>query len=255
MQFPIKLLVTGNNGAGKDTFAATAEKPLLLLHLDCVGAERPYYAASKSVGDIQSYVIGNNHFGEEVKIRYRDLVAKDGGAIRVEYWRSDDLREPWVAGHFETRLRMLRDETWKTVVIGSLSALTIEALSYEEFVSNSETKDQRQWYQACTKFLERVIVSSGALLCNVIMLCHIQLRDVADEGVIYRLPQAPGRLATNIGQFFSEIVRVYVEDDEHGNPVHLLQTRQSGKHIAKNHVNAPNPCEPTWKAFWSNSED
>jgi len=239
----------GETGVGKDTFAATFPKPMLVWHLDGHGQEMPYLKSAQHVGEIQNYVMGQN------SVNYRDIVAKDGGAIRIEYFSSDNPLQPMVSNALEIRMTNFTKEqnNWKTLVCGSLSSAALESRLYEQFVMNPQFKDPRKWYGAATEYVERLVMMQKALTCNVIFICHVgrSMDDVGGEMLF--TPDLPGRLSYSAGRYFNEMYRLFIWRDPNSGAGHrYLQTDGDGRHQAKTHIDAPNPCgpSPTYENLW-----
>lgn len=246
-RLPLHVLLMGESGAGKDTFAATFPKPMLVWHLDGYGQEMPYMKGAQSVGELQQYSLGN------ISVTYRDIMKEDG-PIRVEYFSSDDPMLPNVANVLSARMSAFQYEkaNWQTLVCGSLSSVALEGRLYEQFVLNPQFKDPRKWYGAATEYVERLIVLQKALPINVVFICHIGRDKDEVNGEFVFTPDLPGRLSYSAGRYFNEIYRLYIQRDANGVPVRCLQTDGDGRYISKTHINAPNPCWPNYEQLWSN---
>lgn len=251
---PIHVLLMGESGIGKDTFAATFPKPMLVMHLDGFGQELPYIDEAVSVSDLLEYSIGN------IKIRYRDIQRKDG-FVRVEYYSSDDPEKPSVSAALAARIRFLAgDTTWQTLCCGSLSSAALEGRLYEQFVVNPSYKDPRKWYGAATEYVERLIMMQKALPYNVVFMCHVgKDRDEMDGSLVYT-PDLPGRLSYSAARYFNEMYRIYVPyqdgkpliDQQTGKTMRFLQTDHDGRYQSKTHIKAPSPCYPHYESLWQN---
>ncbi len=70
---PIHVLIYGDTGTGKSTFAATfrAAGNVLVWCFDAHGKDLPYHKGAKKVGELQTYEIGGQH--GSVPITYRDV--------------------------------------------------------------------------------------------------------------------------------------------------------------------------------------
>jgi len=238
----------GESGSGKDTFAATWPKPLLLWHLDGYGQDMPYQKGAQSVGEIQKMQMQN------FQIPYRDIVAADGGFVRVEYYSSESAQYPYVSQVLELRMQTFAQEQaqWATLCCGSLSSAALENRLYEQFVLNPHYKDPRKWYGAATEYLERLIFGQKALTCNVVFMCHIG-KDKDEVGGEYLFtPDLPGRLSYAAGRYFNEMYRTFVTRDANGNPSYVLQTGNDGRYQCKTHIDAPMLCWPTYESLWVN---
>jgi len=245
---PIHVLCTGESGAGKDTFGNTFPGPRLVWHLDGHGQDAPYMKHAQSIGELQEWAMG------ACKIQYRDIIGWDGLPTRIEYYSSDNPTLPDVAVVLETRMGMFYAEqgSWKTLLCGSLSSAALEGRLYEQFVMNPQFKDPRKWYGAATEYVERLIHMQKALTCNVMFMCHIgRTQDELGGELLYTV-DLPGRLSWGAGRYFSEILRVYIQRDASGTAQRVLQTDGDGRYLAKNHIDADNPCWPVYESLWSN---
>ena len=248
-RIPLHLLLMGESGAGKDTFASTWPKPMMVWHLDGHGQDAPYMKKAKEVGELQRYQLGS------YSIEYRDVVAADGGFIRIEYYSSENPTYPQVSQALESRMSAFSKEQagWKTLVVGSLSSASLEARLTEQFVMNPQFKDPRKWYGSATEYVERLIFMQKALTCNVIFICHVS-RDKDEVGGEFLFgPDLPGRLSYAAGRFFNETYRVYIQrNPETGEAHRVMQTDGDGRYQCKTHVEAPNPCYPAYESLWEN---
>lgn len=241
-------LLCGESGVGKDTFATTWPKPMLVWHLDGYGQEMPYMKGALEVGELQSYQLGTSN----LQIPYRDIVRADG-IVRVEYYASDNIEFPDASQVLSARMSYLRNEPgWKTLVCGSLSSIALEGRLYEQFVLNPQYKDPRKWYGAATEYVERVIAMQKALPFNVVFICHIgkQMDEVAGEMLF--TPDLPGRLSYGAARYFNEVYRMFVKVNEQGQRVRYLQTDNDGRYQAKTHIDAEAfVADPSYEKLWS----
>lgn len=253
-RIPLHILLMGETGAGKDTFAATFPKPMLVWHLDGHGQDGPYLnnkliGRAKQVGELQNYVMGG------YSINYRDIIAADGGVVRIEYFSSNDPMQANMSDVLESRMSNFTSEQhqWKTLVCGSLSSAALENRLREQFVLNPHFKDPRKWYGAATEYVERLVTMQKALTCNVIFICHIgrQMDDVGGEMLF--TPDLPGRLSWGAGRSFPEMYRLYIHrDPTTAATQRVVQTDGDGRYQAKTHIDAPNPCYPHYESLWEN---
>lgn len=249
----IHVLLQGESGSGKDTFAATFPPPRLVWHLDGYGQDMPYVnntimGKAQQVGEMQNWVIAAN-----LSVKYRDIIAADGGFTRVEYYSSDNPLAANVSELLETRAGLFAREqaAWKTLICGSLSSVALEARLSEQFVFNPQYKDPRKWYGAATESVERLIAMQKALSCNVVFICHIGKSQDDIGGEFLFGPDLPGRLSYSAGRYFNEMYRLYIMRDQAGVAHRALQTDGDGRYQCKTHVNAPNPCYPSYEALWT----
>jgi len=248
----IHVLLTGETGVGKDTFAATFPGPRLVWHLDGFGQEMPYMIGAQSVGEVSQYVLG------AYTIMFRDIVASDGQVTRVEYYSSDSPTMPNISSVLEGRMAYFSQEqdNWKTLICGSLSSAALEGRLMEQFVLNPQFKDPRKWYGAATEYVERLIHSQKSLRINVVFICHIgrSMDDVGGEMLF--TPDLPGRLSYSAGRYFNEMYRIFIWRDESGKAHRWLQTDSDGRFQCKTHISADNPMgpNPVYSMLWQNWE-
>lgn len=251
---PIHVLLQGESGHGKDTFAATFPAPRLVLHLDGTGKETPYIdnlilGKAQQVGEIQEYQLGGS------LIKYRDVVDAVGEVTRIEYYSSDNPTMPNMSLALETRMSFFTQEqgSWATLICGTLGSAAVESRYYEQFVLNPQFKDPRKWYGAATEYVERLIFMQKALLkCNVVFTCHIGQNKNEVGGEILFTPDLPGRLSYGAGRYFSEMYRIFIWRDQEGRALRWLQTDGDGRYQCQTHIRAPNPIgpDPTYGKLW-----
>ncbi len=259
---PLHILLMGESGAGKDTFAATFPPPRLVWHLDGFGQEMPYMAnkllatpgnqfgQAQQIGELQNWVISQN-----MSVPLRDVVDAQGGFTRIEYYSSDNPKFPNVSETLELRMSMFAKEqaNWKTLICGSLSSAALESRLMEQWILNPSYKDPRKWYGAATEYVERLVSMQKALTCNVIFICHVN-REKDDVGGEFLFgPDLPGRLSYSAGRYFNEMYRVWIHrNPQTGEANRVVQTDGDGRFQCKTHINAPNPCYPSYEALWAN---
>ena len=246
---PLHLLLMGESGVGKDSFAATWPKPMLVWHLDGYGQEMPYMKGAISVSEIQQYQLG----ASGLMIPYRDIVRPDG-FVRIEYYSSDNPEMPNAVAMLTARMSYFASEVsqWCTLAVGSLSSISLEARLYEQFVLNPQYKDPRKWFGAATDCLERLIALQKGFPINVVMMCHVARQMDEVDGAMLYTPDLPGRLSYGAARYFNEMYRMYVAKLPDGKTQRSLQTDNDGKYQAKTHIDAPSPCWPTYDSLWAN---
>jgi hypothetical protein len=245
-------LLMGQSGVGKDTFAATWPGPINVWHLDGIGQDMPYInnkvlGRAKSVSDFLEYRLG------DAVIQYRDIVMANDKFVRVEYFSSDNPTYPNAAPILEARMSHFSQEqnSWGTLVCGSLSSAALESRLNEQFVLNPAYKDPRKWYGAATEFVERLIMMQKSLRCNVVFICHVNKDKDEVGGELVYGPDLPGRLSWGAARYFNEVYHLYVMTGENGERARCLQTEHDGRYISKTHIDAPNPCYPSYASLWT----
>lgn len=248
--YPAKILIYGNPGAKKSTFAATAQKPLLVSLFDPIGKDMPYMRAGRP----QPLQV------DEAGLPYREVFhrKKDEVIIRVEYFHDRNVKDANQAYAFERyldRLDTLEEEIcagqWASYCLDSLSTYQLACFHYNKYKKNpraksGEQQDARQWYGAVAAEAQEIVNTRMAWLpIPVIFLAHVSTRE--HKELLTFLPDAPGQTShpNRLPAAFTEVW--YADVDENGH--HWLQTQLSDTHLATTQVNAPNPMEPHWKAF------
>ena len=251
---PKHWLLYSDSGAGKSTMAATFPKPMLVWMFDPFGKDEPYLRGSQSVGDLQTYPLNIGGIGE-AQIVYRDVQHVDG-LLRIEYYHDVNIKQPTAYMRFQTRFDTLFPNEltwWKTVALDSITFMEKLARKWDQYVLNPTAKDPRKWFGASTDLLEEMLMLRFAgLPMNVIAIAHIDTEKDDVHGLLVRNPSAPGRLRRDLSTAYSEIYRLYIGDDGKGGKVHAAQTRSDNLFNAQTHINAPNPCWPTYEALWQN---
>jgi hypothetical protein len=227
-----------------------------MWHFDGHGQDMPYLKGAQSVGDLMQFTLGGH------TITYRDIVASDGGFIRVEYYASDSAQIANIQPILDTRMSYFANEqdNWATLACGSLSSVALEGRYYEQFVLNPQYKDPRKWYGAATECLERLIFMQRALRCNVVFMCHIGKDKDEVGGEFLFTPDLPGRLGHGAGRYFNEMYRVFVQQAEDGRRVRGVQTDNDGRFQCKTHIDAPSVIwsktgkagSPSYEDLWVN---
>lgn len=246
----IHVLVMGETGSGKSTFAATWPKPMLVWFFDPMGKDLPY--AKQLYGEKQLPQVGELAQGGYGLMR--DIKHEDG-PVRVEYYHSPSPYQPDAYSRFLARMGVfdaeLKQGWWKTVVLDSTTFMELEGRKWHQYGLNPSAKDPRQWYGGSKELLEEMLMMRFAgLAINVVVLCHID--DDRDEmhGEIVRNPAVPGKLSKRLPSAFGEHYRMFVMRDEKGQLVHLVQTRNNGQYAAQSQIGAPDPAYPHYEALW-----
>jgi len=260
----LHVLLYGDTGSGKSTFASTFSKPLLVWCFDHNGKEIPYIKGGEDQG-LKEYGIETSR--GEIFIPYRDVVHPDG-LIRIEYFnKTDDIENPTAFSYFRTRMSILHNEykTWKTVVIDSVTFMELQARKLEEKVLNplpagtsslyekGAKFDSRTWFAGATSSLEELLcIRLAGLDMNVVVICHIDRDKTMMSGEIMQVPFAPGRLSSRslLSAAFSEQYRLYTQRDETGNRVYIAQTSSRDGYSASTQIDAPDPTWPNYEDLW-----
>lgn len=249
MRPPIHVVLVGDSGSGKSTFASTFPGPMLVLWFDQLGKEIPYLrraATPDAIQEGQSHLLMpetwiNGHSPEHM--------------IKIEHYNRLD---PRTYNDFEAfRMRMVNSdfsaEGWRTVVVDSATFLELAARKWQQLVGpNKDTREPRQWYAAATDELEAFLVMRlGHLRVNVVVVCHYDTRQDNVNGQFVHQPKLPGRLSSTVPAGYSEFYRAYVMQQGPGQPgAHVLQTRAGAGYNASSQIQAPDPCYPHYDSLW-----
>lgn len=260
----IKLLLYGESGSWKSSFAKTLPKPLLAWMFDPAGKDMPYmkdytnrFLPSESVGDLQQWQIAENMI-----VPYRDIQQADG-PIRIEYYHEhDDLRCPTAAKTFRTRLSTFHREysQWKTVVVDSLTALEFVCRKDAEYnLLTGDKYDQRHWYGVSSHDLEELVAHRfPSMPLNVVVISHLHLKETGEMGgELVRLLSLPGQLKKTAPRSYMEYYYAYVglDPSDPKRETGLLQTKTGGRYYAASQIDAPNPCIPHYNNLFKNFDN
>lgn len=260
----VHALLYGDPGVGKSTMASTYPKPMLVFCFDHNMKEMPYRKGGED-GELQSYEIETGKGA--IEIPFRDVIQPEG-LVRIEYYnRTDNLENPTAFSNFRTRMSVLHEEydTWKTIVVDSITFMELQARKLEEKVLNPlpagvtlYTKggggDQRMWFAGATSSLEELLcMRLAGLEMNVVVIAHVSKDKNMISGEIVQVPFAPGRLASRslLSAAFAEQYRLYTERDGEGNRVYLAQTSNRGGFVAATQIEAPDPAWPLYAELWA----
>lgn len=244
----VHVLVFGESGSGKSTFAATFPKPMLVFAFDPYGKDTPYLRAGVPEPLIEA--------APGAMTPHRIVRSKKGELkIQLEYFLDADPQKPTAYERFMLRLNAFREsrehEQWATLVVDSVTFMELAARKWSQYVLNATTKEPRQWYAFSTDALEEsLMLRFGAIPSNVVVVAHIDKDKDEVHGSFVRNPAAPGRLRERLASAFGEFYRAYVDRGDDGAVQHWLQTRGSQMFPAASQIGAPNPCPPHYEALW-----
>lgn len=253
----IHVLIYGDPGTYKSTFAATCPKPMLVWCFDSVGKDIPYCRGGQ-VGEFQQYQLGT------AVIRYRDVQQPDG-LIRIEYFheigptQSDGKLYPIAYDNYLIRMAAFHNEydNWATGVLDSTTSFELAARNKAKILNPMEPfqkgTDTRQWFAASTDALEEMVVTRfGALTMNVVCICHQSSQMAELTGEVLRGPAVPGRLLSRheMAMSYQEIYKTYTVRQADGKVAPQLQTTNRDGFMATSLLNAPDPCYPTYESLW-----
>jgi len=255
---PLHVLLYGETGAGKSSFAATFPKPMLVICFDPLGKHMPYLKAGDPK-EMKSYEIPINE-DESITIPYQDVRCPDG-TIRVEFYHDMDIDAPTSFSNYRIRMARLQYELvqWKTLVTDSVTFMELCARKLDEKILNplpegvsryskGSGHDARQWYGASTDALEEMLcIRYAGLPINVVVLAHTNKKKTFSQGDQVQGAFAPGRLYERslLSAAYQEQYRCYTDE---GN--YLIQTGNRGGFVGTTQIDAHDPSHPFYDNLW-----
>lgn len=257
--YPIQVLVYGDAGVGKSTFAATFPWPRYVAQFDPISKATPYRKRG---------TMGKQYVSDDLETDVWDIMSRkepDKLSTRIEFFNDPDVRagrDAWYAAEkFDERLNMLYDEVregkWATVIIDSMTSLEYAIRKCSQYKLNATTKagnDQHGMvhYGESAEMLEELVNSKLAhYTCNVVLLGHVRMTEDRIRGKLSWMPEAPGKQARKIPAAFGEVYYMYV--DEAGERV--LQTEAGNEYFATSQIPAPSICVPNYNELWAEVEE
>lgn len=255
---PWRGVLLGVAGCGKSTMAAAAcahgEKPGRVIAFDSPYNLDPYEmygTVEETVGTVGQLVRRVHSRSGRLLIQldcFWDEEPEKPHAF-MDFWKvRPEIIEEVYAGH------------WGTVVTDTATGMRDMAFNQARYRDNPNTKEPRQWHGATKDYIASwTLGTMPGLPCSSILLMHCREYEyeeqVGREKVLRRKKEliAPGTLSVDIPSKPSEVYYLYT--DHTGE--RWLQTRNRGHEgydccKSSPKVNAPDPCEPTWEAVWSN---
>lgn len=244
---PIHVLVYGDAGSMKSTFAATFPKPMLVFCFDPFGKDMPY----KRKGAFLGPKLAHTTQGNEYRVGHVIDKEDDSLLIQIEYYHDIDPTKPKAWRTFLERFAHSADlDSFKTVVFDSTTFMQLAKFYDAKYKQNPTAKDPRQWYMAAKESLEELLMCRVAgMYQNVVLIAHVnEEKDEVHGGFVYN-PAVPGKLSKGLPAGYAEFYRAYVKTED-GKNVFYLQTEKSAQYNAASQLPAPNPCTPSYKALW-----
>ena len=250
---PIHVLVYGETGSGKSTFAQTFPKPMLVLCFDPWGKHMPY----TKIGDVAP--LASYQIGEKITIPYIDVTCPDG-LIRIEFFHDLDIDTPTSFQAYRARMAALQHEPdWVTLVTDSVTFMELSARKLDEKILNplplgvsryakGSGHDARTWYGAATDALEEMLCSRYAgLPINVVVIAHTNKKKTTSEGEMIQGAFAPGRLYERslLSAAYQEQYRCYTDDG-----LHLVQTKNRNGYVGTTQIEAHDPSHSVYENLW-----
>jgi len=239
---PIHVIVYGDPGAGKSTFAATFPKPMRVWLFDAHGKDTPYL---KWATDWKEEV---DHYGTTCMVSAT-------AAITIEKFHDFDPESSNGWHRFMRRrdayAKTLEYQNDLTLVVDSITFMELAARKYDQYVTNKGCKDPRKHFGASTDALEETLMLKlMGLPINVVTIAHIDTeRDDVHGSMIFN-PSAPGRLKKRIPAAYGEFYHAYVTKDDEGQAMYLLQTRADNRYNASSQIEAPSPSWQSYDSLW-----
>lgn len=243
MRWPLRVMVYGDPGSKKSTFAATFPQPILIFAFDPFGKERPYLRLGEAAP----------LYTDDLGTPVTQVLRGDQLVAQVEYYYDAEPTRPQAYQRFLQRLLQFPAEfaAWPTCVFDSLTYMEMHARKQDQYKTNRGAADKRQHYAFSTEALEDTIgLRIGAWPMNVVVIAHVTEKQDQVHGNMLYNPAAPGQLSKKLPAGFTEQYHAYVVTDEKGVNHWLLQTEKSGLWNAASQIPAPNPCAPTYEALW-----
>jgi hypothetical protein len=245
----IRVLLEGESGTGKSTFANTFPGPRLVELFDPPGKGQPYLE-SGIVSDVK----------QENDILYQEVVSEKTRNVitRVEYFSELSLA-PESATAYERFLKRAATldhdlQNFRTLIFDSATYFELAARKHSEYHLNRGVKDVRQHYglsrHECEEWLMRKLPS--LLFHNVVVIAHLDLVKNDVTGELLRLAAVPGKLANSLGAGYGEVYRTYTQRDPNGVTTYWLQTRSHEGYNCSSLIKAEYPCVAHYKMLWEN---
>jgi hypothetical protein len=245
----IRVLLEGESGVGKSTFAATFPGPRLVELFDPPGKGQPYLEGGIP-GEIKRD--GGVYYQEVLSEKTKNLIT------RVEYFSELSLA-PESASAYDRFLKRAatldRDlQNYRTLIFDSATFFELAARKHSEYNLNRNVKDVRQHYglsrHECEEWLMRKLPS--LLFHNVVVIAHLDLVKNDVTGELLRLAAVPGKLANSLGAGYGEVYRAFTQRDDSGVTTYWLQTRSHEGYNCSSLIKATDPSIAHYKMLWEN---
>jgi hypothetical protein len=236
----------GGPGTRKSTFFATFPQPIIVAHFDAMGKDMPYWELG-----VPSAIQQDKH-----GIEYREILGETGQLLcRIEYYHDPIVDAPVAATAFLERLNRLAKEVaagkCKTFVLDTVTSASLKARKMYQYDLNPQSKDPRKWYGGAVDILEEILlIQLPGMTCNVCIGLHVSKVKIEAEGTMVRAPMLPGRLMESFSSQWPEVYRAYIERDDEGEKVGLLQTQGDEFWDAASQIRAPDPSYGEYAKLW-----
>lgn len=260
MPYPLHVIVYGNAGNGKSTFAATFPKPLLVQMWDPLGKERAYTRMGPQIEVVEEPVDANGN-----TIRVTNVKSAKGKLrVRLEHYLSTDPEKPEAFRNFRNYIGGLPERieqySIQTLVTDSVTFMELAKRKEEQYVLNAQSRsgakaDGRQWYASSMNALEdHIMIRMAAYPINVVVIAHINETKDDNSGQVLFNPAAPGQLGKKMPAAYSELYRAHVKRDHDGSRAYILQTQADNLYNAGSSIPAPDGCANLYDALWVGEE-
>lgn len=224
----IKLLLYGDSGAGKTSFAAsTPGGPILIADFD------------GKVVSAAEFLRATNP--EQLKqVTYENYTGGVGLKLPAEMFNI-------LMG------QVAKQNPYKTIVLDSLTTFSDESMKYlikanPGVIKRMSTQGVQipvlQDYQMARIWFKQVIGALLAMPCNVIVTAHIQIEKDEATGQILRTPMMAGKLSKELPIYFGEVWRAYRDDKGE----HWAQTQSDSRYTCRSQIpGLPNPVKLDWE--------
>lgn len=250
----LRVIAYGDPGGGKTEFAASFPKPLLAFAFDAPGKEQPFRRCGDEVIET---------IDEEWDMPVTIVKKAGKEVVRIEHFRDAESQSPEAWAKFRKRMHAIDGDElageYRTVVFDSITSAELCARCEQQFKVNPKSKEPRQWYAGSKEQIEFVVMTRLPNLpssMNVLVLAHVdEDRDEVHNMMVYN-PSAPGKLRKHIARNYTEMYRVVAKrNPKEGGIDHYLQTEPDGEYLAFSTIcNAPDRCENTYRALWTEWE-
>lgn len=265
-------LVYGNPGIGKTFFAATMPKPMKVFLFDPPSKALAYrqegfpgpivrgpdesvfqfvYATQEERDQDQSGT------GKGAIIEMESFVDRNPAGIGTQ-------RMPCAYERFQSSMIQHMNDDWKgfkSVVLDSYTFCELACVRLQKYKINpapggieDSKHNQMQWAGQARHILQLDIMTTFPYLpCHGCVIAHVDdQRHDEQEKKLWGVA-AIGRLVSLLPCAFGEVYFMYRKvNDKTQQLESWLLTETDGSYISQSHINAPNPCKPTWEALWTN---
>ena len=255
-------LIYGNPGLGKTIFAAGMPKPLKVFMFD-PAAKGLAYLQQGAVSPVEwmpdggGFQFVRSYETGEVVVELEYFVDRDPTRLASQ-------KLPSAYERFQASLITHMDEHWKGYQSAVLDSYTFCELACSRLVQyklnpapggvQDAKHNQMQWGGQVRGIVQTDIISVFPWIdCHSCILAHVDDKRYDEQERQMWGIGAVGRLGSILPGAFAEVYLMYRVLNEKAKAWETwLMTESDGKYIAQTHIQAPNPCEPTWEALWAN---